>query len=159
LIGQAVRVSNVTSVLVLALGEYVAMRPFTLLDDDSEREWCGAFTSLTDGGADDRWVKDGKSAECDVWAGAFNHLNRPALLRDLAALPWEHPNQVQVLINGQDDDCWGLWMITDGRLQEVPLPGAVRVPLQVSARDGAGRSIRDSADDFVMFEVGILRRP
>jgi hypothetical protein len=143
-------VSNVTSVLVLAYGECVAMRPFTRLDVTREREWSGAFTSLTDGDTGNLWVKNGKGPECDVWAGAFNHLNRPALLRDLGALPWEQPDQVQVLIFGQDDDCWGLWMFNDGQLQEVKLPGAIRVPLKNSMSDGEG--------GFVRFEVGMLER-
>jgi hypothetical protein len=151
--------SSVTSVLVLASGEIVAMRPLTRLDVVPQREWSGSFTSLTDGDTGRRWISDGKGPAGDVWAGAFNHLNRPALLRDLAELPWEEPDQVQVLIFGEDDECWGLWMITNGQLQEVVLPGAVRVPWQLPARDGAGQSIRDGADDFVLFEIGVLRRP
>lgn len=51
---------------------------------------------------------------------------RTGLLRDLESLPWPHPGSVQVLIHDQDDDCFGLWMMHDGKLVEVPLPRTQR---------------------------------
>jgi hypothetical protein len=122
-------VSNVTNVVVLSSSFFNrrAMEPFLELDD--RRGWKGAFGIATEGPFQAAWIHNGKAPECTVWVGAFNHLNRPALLRDLAALPWEEPGAVQVLINGQDDDCFGLWMFQGSDLVEVSLPGLARVPM------------------------------
>ncbi|MEU9237607.1 hypothetical protein [Streptomyces subrutilus] len=50
------------------------------------------------------------------------------MLAYLEALPWPDPWSVQVLVHDQDDACFGLWMIHDGRLVEVSLPRTRRVP-------------------------------
>ncbi|MFE7213600.1 hypothetical protein ACFY0A_21670 [Streptomyces sp. NPDC001698] len=47
-------------------------------------------------------------------------------MKHLESLPWPRPESVQVLIHDQDDDCFGLWMIHDGKLVEVPLPRTQR---------------------------------
>ncbi|MFD0513044.1 hypothetical protein ACFQ0Q_27105 [Streptomyces aureus] len=44
----------------------------------------------------------------------------------LEALAWPRPETVQVPIGGEDDDCFGLWMMYGGRLVEVPLPHTLR---------------------------------
>lgn len=120
--------SNVTNVVVLSCScNRPAMEPF--LERDDRRDWKGAFGIATEGTFEAAWIHNGKAPECTVWVGAFNHLNRPALLRDLAALPWEEPGEVQVLINGQDDDAFGLWMFHGADLVEVPLPSLTRVPM------------------------------
>lgn len=53
---------------------------------------------------------------------------RTGLLKHLASLPWPNPGQVQVqiLIHDEEDDCFDLWMIHDGRPVEVPLPRTQR---------------------------------
>jgi hypothetical protein len=143
--------SNVTNVLILAWGEHDAMAALTTRDGREHAAWRGYFGSLSRDEARDLWGHDGKWPECDVWAGAFNHLNRPALLAELQGLPWRDPASVQVLINGQDDDCWGLWMFLFGRLVEVDLPGATRLPSTANVRE---------QDHFVDADVGFLvRRP
>jgi hypothetical protein len=159
---QTLPVSNVTNVIVLAGFEIEAMRPFTF-DRDTwdpdvapDRDWSGWFTNVAKGEPSDLWVNDSKGPECDVWVGAFNHLNRPALLHDLAAAPWRDPLTVQVLIKGQDDDCWGIWMFSDGDLREVALPGVVRVPLRAYVR-GPWSPDRPRDPDRAA-EVGMLER-
>ncbi len=99
--------------------------------------------------ADRYWVHDGKGPECHVWVGAFNHFNRKAFLDDLQELPWEGPGGIQVLIKGQEDDCWGLWMFTSGRLQEVPLPGVIR---------HGGESETLEGGQWIQIETGSLER-
>ena len=73
--------SNVTNVLVLTAGYETAMAALT-----ERREgvaWTGYFGDLGREPAAELWGHDGKWPECRVWAGAFNHLNRPALLQGL----------------------------------------------------------------------------
>ncbi|MFB8277935.1 hypothetical protein [Nocardia colli] len=52
--------------------------------------------------------------------------NTWGLLSYLEALAWPHPSSVQVLIRDEEDDCFELWMIYDGKLTEVPLPRTQR---------------------------------
>ena len=137
--------SNVTNVMVLVrdFRDWELLTPFTVRDD--LRRWHGSLSKITDEDADRYWVHDGKGPECHVWVGAFNHFNRKAFLDDLEKLPWEAPGGVQVLIQGQDDDCWGLWMFSSGRLQEVPLPGTVR---------HLGKSETMEAGQWIKIETG-----
>lgn len=120
--------SDVTNVIIVSSS--VSNRPamMALGEIDERRKWRGAFGSVTDDPSRNIWIHDGKAPECQVWVGAFNHLNRPALLHDLATLPWDDRGAVQILIAGQEDDCFGLWMFQGYELIEVPLPGTVRVP-------------------------------
>lgn len=53
-------------------------------------------------------------------------MDRQAFLADIENLPWRDPFGVQVLIKGQDDECFGLWMFRQGRLREVSLLGVRR---------------------------------
>lgn len=140
--------SNVTNVVILSAGcNDRAIEPF--LEQDDRRDWRGCFGKSTEGPFERAWIHNGKAPECSVWVGAFNHLNRPALLRDLAALPWDEPGTVQVLINGQDDDCFGLWMFQGSDLVEVPLPSLTRVPMTAGTRGSQG---------WFDVEVGLLER-
>lgn len=63
-----------------------------------------------------------------MYGAAFNHLDRDALLTALESLDWCDPLGVQVVSRSEDDDCWGVWMMVDGRFTELPLLDAVRVP-------------------------------
>ncbi|UUU37611.1 hypothetical protein [Streptomyces sp. NBC_00162] len=57
------------------------------------------------------------------WGAEFERMGgRSGLLKHLESLPWPRPETVQVLIHDEEDDCFGLWMIHDGRLVEIPLP-------------------------------------
>jgi hypothetical protein len=148
--------SNVTHVLILTLGDGEAMAALTERREGAA--WRGYFGDLSQKPAAEFWGHDGKWPECWVWAGAFNHLNRPALLQELQEVPWQNRKSVQVLIRGQDDDCWGMWMFVEGSelrpeegggLIEVNLPGATRLPLQASSM---------VQDQEIYFEVGARRQ-
>ncbi|MEU3450802.1 hypothetical protein AB0H29_26785 [Streptomyces thermolilacinus] len=61
------------------------------------------------------------------WATEFERMrSRSGLLKHLESLPWPRPESVQVLIHDQDDDCFGVWMLHDGKLVEIPLPRTAR---------------------------------
>lgn len=100
-------------VIVLAQDSVVVMEPLTRYDDT--RTWNGVFHAMRAGGA---WFG---------WGLEFNKsTGRSGLLKQLESLPWPRPETVQVLIHDEEDDCFGLWMIHDGALVEVPLPGSQR---------------------------------
>ncbi len=63
------------------------------------------LTSLTPCPADGYEVQwgGGKMPECDIWAGAFNHLNEGELLAGLAGVPW-FSKRAEVFIKSEDDD-------------------------------------------------------
>jgi hypothetical protein len=48
--------------------------------------------------------------------------SRTGLLAHLGSLPWPRPESVQAFIHDEEDDCFGPWMIHDGKLTEVALP-------------------------------------
>jgi hypothetical protein len=85
---------------------------------DEERTWRGRFVPIQS-----QWVGSFGSG----WATEFARMrSRSGLLKHLESLPWPRPESVQVLIHDQDDDCYGLWMIHDGKLVEVSLPRTQR---------------------------------
>ncbi|MFB8270110.1 hypothetical protein ACFC96_26380 [Streptomyces sp. NPDC055955] len=103
--------SRYAGVVVIARDAQEVMAPLTRPDDG--REWHQCFTR----------VEVGMS---DAWTVEFIRRNWDGLLAHLEALPWPRPETVQVLIGGEDDDCFGLWMMYGGRLIEVPLPHTLR---------------------------------
>lgn len=108
--------SRNAEVVVLALYADEVMEPLTR--DDPERSWRGRFVPI-----ESQWAGSFGMG----WATEFEKMrSRSGLLKHLESLPWPHPGSVQVLIHDQDDDCFGLWMIHDGRLVEVPLPRTQR---------------------------------
>ncbi|MFE2018401.1 hypothetical protein ACFW9O_10220 [Streptomyces sp. NPDC059499] len=99
--------SRIAQVIVLATYADEIMEPLTR--DDDSRSWRGHFQPL--------------NLFVGGWVIEFNRVEpRTGLLKHLESLPWPNPGQVQVLIHDEEDDCFGLWMIHDGRLVEVPLP-------------------------------------
>ncbi|WP_369824248.1 hypothetical protein [Kitasatospora sp. Root187] len=99
--------SRNAEVIVLALWAEEVMEPLTRRDP--ERTWRGTFAPL--GGSIYGWFVE------------FDHVRpRSGLLKYLESLPWPKPESVQVLIHDEEDDCFGLWMLHDGRLVEVPIP-------------------------------------
>jgi hypothetical protein len=65
------------------------------------------------------------------WAAEFTHRRHwTHLLEYLQSLPWPRPETVQVLIHDEEDDCFGLWMMYDGKLVEVALPRTERYVAQ-----------------------------
>ena len=143
------QMSDVTNVIVLVMdaGDSRLMKPFAVPCES--RRWRGAIACITNDDADCYWVHNGKRPECHVWVGAFNHFNRKAFIEDLRDLPWQDPGGVQVLIRGQEDDCWGLWMFTNGQLQEVQLPGTIRGESESETRENG---------TWIRIQTGILQR-
>lgn len=108
--------SRIAEVIVLALNAQEVMEPLTR--DDPARPWHGRFAPIHS-----QW---GASFGAG-WAAEFERLrSRTGLLAHLESLPWPRPESVQVLIHDEEDDCFGLWMIHDGKLVEVTLPSTRR---------------------------------
>ncbi|GAA1351668.1 hypothetical protein [Streptomyces beijiangensis] len=104
--------SRIAQVIVLAPYAYDVMEPLTLPDDS--RSWSGHFEPL--------------ETFVGGWMIEFDHVRpRSGLLRHLESLAWPNPTSVQVLIHDEEDDCFGLWMMRNGVLAEVPLPGHRRL--------------------------------
>jgi hypothetical protein len=61
-----------------------------------------------------------------MWISQSNHLARDLMLDELASLPWPDPYSVQVLVQQEEDDCFGLWMLYDGKFEEVQIPRTTR---------------------------------
>ncbi len=119
--------SHVTTVLVLTRSGEKSMQRF--MDPNVQVPWMRTtrFVSLTGESVAPHWIGP-KGPGSAIYAAAFDNFDRQPLLDALEALPWRDQLSVQVLIRSEDDDCWGLWMFLDGRLQEIQLPGAARVP-------------------------------
>ncbi|MFF4359690.1 hypothetical protein [Streptomyces sp. NPDC001604] len=100
--------SRIAEVIVLAGNAEEVMEPLTR--PDPNRKWSGQFAAAGHG-----WVAE--FVRRSSWVG---------LLDDLESQPWPSPHSVQVLIHDEEDDCFGLWMMHDGRLVEVPLPRTSR---------------------------------
>ena len=108
--------SRFAEVVVLALFAGEVMEPLTR--EDSTRSWRGRFVPIHS-----QW--GGSFAH--GWATEFERVGpRTGLLAHLESLPWPFPKSVQVLIHDEWDDCFGLWMIHDGRLVEIELPRTQR---------------------------------
>ncbi|WP_381802449.1 hypothetical protein [Streptomyces niveus] len=102
--------SRIAEVIVLAQDADEVMEPLTRRD--VTRTWNGAFFEMRPGG---NWGFG--------WGAEFVRMSsRSGLLKHLESLPWPRPETVQVLIHDEEDDCFGLWMIHDGKLVEIPLP-------------------------------------
>lgn len=113
--------SRFAEVIVLARNAEAVMEPLT--KPDADREWQQCFTPVDDS------VFAGAgtgSSECYAWVVQFYRLNWRGLLPQLESLPWPDPRSVQVLVRDEEDDCFGLWMLFDGKLVEVPLPHTKR---------------------------------
>ncbi|MFD8002417.1 hypothetical protein [Streptomyces mirabilis] len=100
--------SRIAEVIVLASNAEEIMEPLTRRDPN--RKWSGQFTASGHG-----WVTE--FVRRSSWVGLLEHLE---------SQPWPSPHSVQVLIHDEEDDCFGLWMMHDGRLVEVPLPRTSR---------------------------------
>ncbi|MFJ1651046.1 hypothetical protein ACIOC2_06385 [Streptomyces sp. NPDC088337] len=104
--------SRIAQVIVLALNAEEVMEPLTRPDDS--RSWKGHFEPL--------------GLFIGGWVIEFDRVRpRSGLLRHLESLAWPCPASVQVLIHDEEDDCFGLWMMRDGVLAEVPIPGHRRL--------------------------------
>lgn len=113
--------SRFAEVIVLARDAEQVMQPLTR--PDPGREWHQCFTRVDDS------IFAGTSTgspECYAWVIQFYRHNWLGLLGHLESLPWPDPHSVQILVHDEEDDCFGLWMLYDGVLNEVPLPRTTR---------------------------------
>jgi hypothetical protein len=81
-----------------------------------DRKGVGSLRNLTDP-EDNQWG-GWKNPECEVWAGALNHADLPAVVERIAAGPWRVPAAVQLLIMDQEESYFRLWMIRDGQIRQ-----------------------------------------
>ncbi|WP_369213633.1 hypothetical protein [Streptomyces flavofungini] len=113
--------SRYAEVIVLARDAEEVMEPLTR--PDPEREWYQCFTPVDDS----VFAGTGPGSPlCYAWVVQFVRHNWYLLLDHLQSLPWPDPHSVQVLVRDEEDDCFGLWMLYDGELTEVPLPRTSR---------------------------------
>ncbi|MBF4996521.1 hypothetical protein IRT45_05050 [Nocardia sp. BSTN01] len=115
--------SRFAEVIVLARRAEDVMAPLTT--SDPSRAWPQPFIEIDDAIFSGAGFEFG-SDECYMWINQFYRNNWGGLLAYLESLPWPRPETVQVLIHDEGDDCFGLWMIYDGKLTEVPLPRTCR---------------------------------
>ncbi|MDR6980802.1 hypothetical protein J2X68_007544 [Streptomyces sp. 3330] len=133
--------SRYAEVIVLARGAEEVMEPLTRPSDS--RDWHQCFTRVDD------HVFAGlrtSSEECYAWVVQFIRHNWRGLLSHLESLAWPDPHSVQVLVRDEDDDCFGLWMIYDGNLVEVPLPRTEREPFSASVTGVLSRTDRRAGE-------------
>lgn len=123
--------SRFAEVIVLARNAEEIMEPLTQSDDN--REWHQCFTRVDDGMF---YGSRMPSHECYAWVIQFIRLNWRGLLAHLESLPWPDPHSVQVLVRDEEDSCFGLWMIYNGKLVEVPLPHTKREPFEGNSVTG-----------------------
>jgi len=129
--------SRFAEVIVIARDAEEIMAPLTRHDD--QREWYQCFKPVYERhfGAHSMSVPSrSDSPACFMWIIEFERLNWRGLLSHLESLSWPDPTSVQVLIHDEEDDCFGLWMMYDGALVEVPLPRAVRTPFERASVTG-----------------------
>jgi hypothetical protein len=119
--------SRYAEVVVLAREAEEVMEPLT--HPDEGRDWRECFTRVDDGMFDGSHAP---SRRCYAWVVQFIRHDWRGLLSHLESLNWPDPHSVQVLIRDENDDCFGLWMIYDGKLVEVPLPHTERAPFEWS---------------------------
>ncbi|WP_327188244.1 hypothetical protein [Streptomyces sp. NBC_01334] len=129
--------SRYTEVIVLARRAEEVMEPLTRPDEG--RAWHQCFTCVDDGMFDGSRMP---SEECYAWVIQFIRHNWGGLLSHLESLAWPDPHSVQVLVRDEDDDCFGLWMIYDGKLVEVSLPRTEREPFSASVTGVLSRTDR-----------------
>ncbi|WP_406277341.1 hypothetical protein [Embleya sp. NBC_00896] len=119
--------SRDADIIVLAHDAEAVMEPLTRPDDT--RTWPGFFKPV-DYGDFYRGLRQhdpgAPSSYCYMWIINFGRPTWHSLLPHLETLPWPRPESVQVLVRDEEDDCFGLWMMYDGRLTEVPLPRTER---------------------------------
>lgn len=64
----------------------------------------GGFVHVEDKGLPNGWYGGTKFLECELLLGAFNYLNLDKLIAHLRTIQWTFPDNVQLIVKGQDDD-------------------------------------------------------
>jgi hypothetical protein len=81
----------------------------------------GELRSITHGWADPPphgWGGN-KHPECELWAGAYNHLDLDGMLQHVASIAWAYPQFVQVFVKEQEAATFAVYMFREGRLGRV----------------------------------------
>ncbi len=76
---------------------------------------CGNLRLITD--ADNRWGGH-KNPECEVHAGALNHVGLAAVVKHFGSLAWHNPNAVQLFVMDQEESFFRVWMIRNSALRQ-----------------------------------------
>ncbi|MCO8275983.1 hypothetical protein M1L60_35935 [Actinoplanes sp. TRM 88003] len=109
--------SRFAEVVLLAAEANTVMSPLTQ-ENDGTRPWNNIFVPI-----ESQWPGSFGLG----WAAEFTHRRHwDGLLEYLESMAWPRPETVQVLIHDEGDDCFGLWMMFDGKLVEVSLPRTER---------------------------------
>lgn len=88
-----------------------------LLDDWLTDQGYGRMTELTD--EDVPWGGH-KMPETSLYGGAFNYLDHDAMLIQIASLPWEYPDEVQLMVMEQEAYVFRVWNLqTDHTWREL----------------------------------------
>jgi hypothetical protein len=64
------------------------------------------------------WWGGGKMPECDIWAGAFNHLDENAFLVRVAAWPWGL-GRCEAFVKTEDDGQFRVFRLVAGHFEQV----------------------------------------
>lgn len=65
------------------------------------------------------WWGGTKNPECELWGGAYNHLDHAAFWNHMNGVVWAYPDGVQVFLKDQDDARFQVWMIADGAFVQI----------------------------------------
>jgi len=90
------------------------------------REWfepIGGIRAIAGGDRDwsnpASWWGGTKNPECELWGGAYNHLDHSGFWNHLNRLRWSYPQSVQVFVKDQDDPRFQVWMVADGKFAQI----------------------------------------
>jgi hypothetical protein len=59
-----------------------------------------------------------KGPECHVWLGVLNNSDLDRFRALFAAIPWQLPNAVQLMLMDQEELFFRLWMFREGQLRQ-----------------------------------------
>lgn len=82
---------------------------------DTQGQGCGFLGEIA--GQDSAWG-GWKNPWCDLWAGALNHADLPAILDHIARMPWQSPNELQIFTMDEQESFFRIWMLRDGELRQ-----------------------------------------
>ena len=86
------------------------------------RKWAGPYIGAMARSPASVWPGS-KMPECNVWLGVLNTADLDKVRARFAAIPWRTPNAVQLFLMDQEQSFFRLWMLRDGELQEILIPG------------------------------------
>lgn len=68
------------------------------------KEWLGAPPVPIDSENRNGWYGGTKFLECNLFIGAYNHLDLDDFIKHLRALKWTSPEDLQIIVKEQNDD-------------------------------------------------------